>query len=311
MATKITQTKCKFNCDACQFYTNNNYDFKRHVKTKKHEKATLNTKSATVVEITETFICECGKHYKDRTGLWRHKKKCTHEQVQEQVLEQEENIELDIGIQEDANNTSEKELMIKLIKQNGQLQKQIIDLSKEAKQVTNITNQTNHFNLNIFLNDQCKNAVNLIDFVNSLQISTQDLEQTGKLGYVEGLSRIFLNGLKNLDISERPIHCTDIKRETVYVKDQDRWEIEDTEKSKLKSSLRVLEEKNLHLLPEWQGENPNFSELNTRENEDFIQISINSIGPDDESEKEKQENRIIKNVLKEVILEKKKGEIEN
>ena len=187
---------------------------------------------------------------------------------------------------------------MKLIKQNGDLQKQIIDLSKETKQVTNITNQTNHFNLNLFLNDQCKNALNLIDFVNGLQISLQDLEQTGKLGYVDGISRIFVNALKDLDITERPIHCTDIKRETVYVKDKDRWEIDDKDKSKLKNSIRVIEEKNLHLLPEWQEENPNFRELDTQENQDFIQISINSLGGPCEEEVNKQQDKVLKNVIK-------------
>jgi hypothetical protein len=293
MATKKSQIKFKFNCDACGFYTNNNYDYKRHVKTKKHEKSTENAKITTKVQPVETFTCECGKSYKDRTGLWRHKKKC---EIAEQIIENEEET-----IEDDNLN----------IKQNGDLQKQIIDLSKESKQVTNITNQTNHFNLNLFLNDQCKNALNLIDFVNGLQISLQDLEQTGKLGYVDGISRIFVNALKDLDITERPIHCTDIKRETVYVKDKDRWEIDDKDKSKLKNSIRVIEEKNLHLLPEWQEENPNFRELDTQENQDFIQISINSLGGPCEEEVNKQQDKVLKNVIKEVAIEKKKLKIEN
>tara|TARA_B100000035_G_scaffold143051_1_gene121761 strand:- start:7886 stop:8791 length:906 start_codon:yes stop_codon:yes gene_type:complete len=301
MATKKSQIKFKFNCDACGFYTNNNYDYKRHVKTKKHEKSTENAKSTTNIQPVETFACECGKSYKDRTGLWRHKKKC---EIAEQIIENEEEIVED-------ENLNEKDLVMKLIKQNGDLQKQIIDLSKETKQVTNITNQTNHFNLNLFLNDQCKNALNLIDFVNGLQISLQDLEQTGKLGYVDGISRIFVNALKDLDITERPIHCTDIKRETVYVKDKDRWEIDDKDKSKLKNSIRVIEEKNLHLLPEWQEENPNFRELDTQENQDFIQISINSLGGPCEEEVNKQQDKVLKNVIKEVAIEKKKLKIEN
>ena len=258
-------------------------------------------KTTTNIQPVEIFACECGKSYKDRTGLWRHKKKC---EIAEQIIENEEEIVED-------ENLNEKDLVMKLIKQNGDLQKQIIDLSKETKQVTNITNQTNHFNLNLFLNDQCKNALNLIDFVNGLQISLQDLEQTGKLGYVDGISRIFVNALKDLDITERPIHCTDIKRETVYVKDKDRWEIDDKDKSKLKNSIRVIEEKNLHLLPEWQEENPNFRELDTQENQDFIQISINSLGGPCEEEVNKQQDKVLKNVIKEVAIEKKKLKIEN
>ena len=305
MATKNSQTTYKFNCHACRFYTNNNYDYKRHVKTKKHEKSTKTAKITTCIpECVEVFTCECGKSYKDRTGLWRHKKKCEGGDLDINREEEDED-----EVEEE--NLNEKEIVMKLIKQNGDLQKQIINLSKETKQITNITNQTNHFNLNLFLNDQCKNALNLIDFINGLQISLQDLEQTGKLGYVDGISRIFVNALKDLDITERPIHCTDIKRETVYVKDQDRWEIEDKDKSKLKNSLRVIEEKNLHLLPEWQEENPNFKEMDTQENQDFIQISVNSLGGGSEDEVDKQQDKILKNVLKEVAIEKKKLKIEN
>ena len=302
MATKKTQIKYKFSCEPCKFYTNNNYDFKRHQGTKKHEKAIQLTKSSTGIQDEELFVCECGRFYKERTGLWRHKKKCNSAENQLTVTEEEEQEEEELN---------EKEMVLKLIKQNGELQKQIINMSKETKQVTNITNQTNHFNLNIFLNDHCKNAVNLIDFINSLQVSTRDLEQTGKLGYVEGLSSIFVKALKDMDVTERPIHCTDIKRETVYVKDQDKWEIEDKDKSRLKNTIKALEEKNMSSMIDWQMENPRFQIMDTKENSDYIQISLNSLGSSSEAEASKQQDKIIKNVLKEVVIEKKKNEIEN
>ena len=302
MATKKTQIKYKFSCEPCKFYTNNNYDFKRHQGTKKHEKAIQLTKSSTGIQDEELFVCECGRFYKERTGLWRHKKKCNSVENQLTVTEEEEQEEEELN---------EKEMVLKLIKQNGELQKQIINMSKETKQVTNITNQTNHFNLNIFLNDHCKNAVNLIDFINSLQVSTRDLEQTGKLGYVEGLSSIFVKALKDMDVTERPIHCTDIKRETVYVKDQDKWEIEDKDKSRLKNTIKALEEKNMSSMIDWQLENPRFQIMDTKENSDYIQISLNSRGSSSEAEASKQQDKIIKNVLKEVVIEKKKNEIEN
>ncbi len=302
MATKKTQIKYKFSCEPCKFYTNNNYDFKRHQGTKKHEKAIQLTKSSTGIQDEELFVCECGRFYKERTGLWRHKKKCNSAENQLTVTEEEEQEEEELN---------EKEMVLKLIKQNGELQKQIINMSKETKQVTNITNQTNHFNLNIFLNDHCKNAVNLIDFINSLQVSTRDLEQTGKLGYVEGLSSIFVKALKDMDVTERPIHCTDIKRETVYVKDQDKWEIEDKDKSRLKNTIKALEEKNMSSMIDWQLENPRFQIMDTKENSDYIQISLNSLGSSSEAEASKQQDKIIKNVLKEVVIEKKRNEIEN
>tara|TARA_B100000700_G_C14950216_1_gene811288 strand:+ start:9 stop:902 length:894 start_codon:yes stop_codon:yes gene_type:complete len=297
METKKTHKKFKFNCYPCQFYTNNNYDFKRHQSTKKHEKTVNYTKNSTE-NCEEVFLCECGKMYKERTGLWKHKKKC--KKVEEDMKDEEEEEEL-----------SEKDMVLKLIKQNGDLQKQIINMSKETKQVTNITNQTNHFNLNFFLNDKCKNALNLIDFVNSLQLSIEDLEQTGKLGYVEGISRIFVNALNDLDVTERPIHCTDIKRETVYVKDKDKWELEDKDRTKIKSTIRALEDKNMRSIGEWQQENPRFEIMDTRENEDYIQITLNSLPNESKQESEKEQDKIIKNVLKEVVIEKKKGEICN
>ena len=289
METKKTHKEFKFNCYPCQFYTNNNYDFKRHQSTKKHEKTVNYTRNSTE-NCEEVFLCECGKMYKERTGLWKHKKKC--KKVEEDTKDEEEE------------ELSEKDMVLKLIKQNGDLQKQIINMSKETKQVTNITNQTNHFNLNFFLNDRCKNALNLIDFVNSLQLSIDDLEQTGKLGYVEGISRIFVNALNDLDETERPIHCTDIKRETVYVKDKDKWELETGDKSKLKATLHRIEEKNLDLIPKWQKENPNSEIMDSRENAEYINLTLSSLGPDNEREKDKQENKIIKSVLKEVTIDK-------
>ena len=198
-----------------------------------------------------------------------------------------------------------KDLLVEQQKQNQELQKQLLDVAKEGKTINNNCNQTNNFNLNLFLNEQCKNAVNLIDFVNSLQLSIDDIKETGKLGYVDGIGRIFVRALNNMDISERPIHCTDIKRETVYVKDQDKWEIEDIEKTKLKDTLHAIEQKNFQLLPEWQKKNPEYLNVNTQENDDYINISLNSLGSDEVHERVKQENKIIKNVLKEVIVDKK------
>jgi|UniRef100_A0A6C0IN98 hypothetical protein len=299
MATQKTQIKYKFKCEPCRFYTNNNYDFKRHNGTKKHEKTVKYARSSTALIEEECYVCDCGKFYKERTGLWRHKKKCDIEY----------NNEIDTSENDIPEEMTGKEMVLKLIKQNGELQKQIISMSKETKQITNITNQTNHFNLNIFLNEHCKNAVNLIDFVNSLHISIPDLEKTGKVGYVEGLSGILVNALNNMDVTERPIHCTDAKRETVYVKDQDTWQIEDKDRTKLKTTIKALEDKNLRSITTWQEENPRYEIMNTKENAEYINISLNSLGSSSLEESNKQQDKIIKNVLKEVVIDKKKGEI--
>jgi len=158
--------------------------------------------------------------------------------------------------------------------------------------------------LSVFLNEECKNAVNLIDFISSLRLSLKDVESMGKLGYVEGMGNILVKALNDLDVNERPIHCTDIKRETVYVKDKDKWELDSHNKIKLKHSLFKLEERNLEMLPIWQEENPDFNKMDTKENSDYINISLNSLGSENELEKEKQTNKIIKNVLKGVTIDK-------
>ena len=256
----------------------------------------------------------CNKEYKHASGLSRHIKTCKYK---EQELKKEEIKEVEIVVKDDNkeianNNVIElikqnqdfKELIIEQQKQNQELQEKLLEVAKEGKTINN--NQTNNFNLNVFLNEDCKNALNLIDFINSLKPSIHDVESMGRLGYVDGLSSIFVNALRNMDVTERPIHCTDIKRETVYVKDKDKWELETTDKSKLKETLNRIEEKNLEMLPAWQEENPNFAMMNTRENDEYINISLNSLGSENANEKQKQTNKIIKNVLKEVTVDKNK-----
>ena len=192
-----------------------------------------------------------------------------------------------------------------LIEQNSK----IIELA--SKQVSNITNNTNNttnntqFNLQFFLNETCKDAMNITDFINSLQVQIADLEKTGKLGYVEGISGIFLRGLKELDYTMRPIHCTDLKRETVYVKDENSWEKDDDEKATLKLAIQRVSRKNLRTLPRWQEENPDFRILDTKENDSYMKIALNSMGGQTDEEHEKYVEKIVKNVLKEVVIEKK------
>jgi hypothetical protein len=206
------------------------------------------------------------------------------------------------------------EIITDLLKQNKELHEQIIEMSKEPKIINNITNNNitnsnnttnNQFNLNMFLNEECKNALNIMDFVRSLNLTVQDIEETGRLGYVGGMTRIFVNALKDMDVKMRPIHCTDIKRETVYVKDQDTWEKDNSDKNKLKSALKQVARKNLQMLPEWQEQNPDFRILDTPENQQYMQISISSLGAYSDEESQKQEEKILKNVLKEVVIDRK------
>jgi hypothetical protein len=255
-------------------------------------------------------------------SLWKHKKVCfiNHNREPEQ-LENAFTPQLFMEVFKQSKELQEvlveqnRELQNKLLEKENQLlaqneehHKKIMELA--SKQVSNTTinsNNTNNnqFNLQFFLNETCKYAMNIDDFVNSLQVQIADLEKTGRLGYVEGISSIFLKGLKGLDVTMRPIHCTDLKRETVYVKDEDNWKKEDEEKAKMKLAIERIARKNMRTLPKWQEENPEFSKLDTKENEDYMKIALNSLGGQTEEEQEKYVKKIMKHVMKESLIEKK------
>jgi hypothetical protein len=311
MVTKKCQKNAeKYICEKCNFECSKKSNFDKHILTAKHKMIINdNEKQATL-----KHVCKyCKKEYKHASGLSRHVKTCKYKEQEpiKENTEQKEIKEVEIVVKDDNKEIANKDLVIELIKQNQelqghnqQLQGKLLEVAKEGKTINN--HQTNNFNLNVFLNEDCKNALNLIDFINSLKPSINDVESMGRLGYVDGLSSIFVKALRNMDVTERPIHCTDIKRETVYVKDKDKWELETTNKSKLKETLNRIEEKNLEMLPAWQEENPNFANMNTRENDEYINISLNSLGSENANEKQKQTNKIIKNVLKEVTVDKNK-----
>ena len=287
----------KYSCLNCHFYTCNLQDFNRHLCTRKH----ISQSQGDIKEIKNSngYVCECGKKYSVYSSLWRHKKTCSPK---------EENI---IAIKNELLSSDANELVTTLINQNKELQNLLIEERKifmeeikntrmiQNNTITNSNNNSNNsFNLNFFLNEQCKNAINLVDFIDSLQIGVKDLERTGKLGYVEGISQIFLNGLKELDVYNRPIHCTDLKRETVYVRDQDKWEKENEEKTKLHQAVKKITVKNIKQLPKWEEENPEYSDFDSKKNDEYMAISKSSLGGYDSEEDKKYKETIIKNVLK-------------
>ena len=289
-------------CEECDFNTSNKKDYNRHLLTRKHIDRARGDDSATkkTPKNPEGHNCECGKYYMCYGSLWRHKKKCNGETIVIAPYATEEpSSPPEITI----------ELVYELVKQNKELQDLLRDELKQAKNVnshnTNTnSNNNNSFNLNFFLNEQCKDAVNLVDFVESLKVGIKDLERTGKLGYVDGISSIFLDGLKEMDVYTRPIHCTDLKRETVYVKDQDKWEKEDDDKSKLKTAIKKVARKNLQQLSNWQKENPDCMDTLSEASDQYIVLSQQSLGGVDEKEECKYQNTIIKNVLKDVAVTK-------
>jgi hypothetical protein len=196
-------------------------------------------------------------------------------------------------------------MFIESMNKNQEFQKQMFDMMKEnIGTINNHSNNTtttnnNKFNMNFFLNETCKDAMNLSDFVNSLQITLTDLENVGKLGYAEGISRIFTNGLKELDVSKRPIHCSDLKRETVYVKNENKWE---KERDQLKKAIKQITNKNIKLIPIWKEEYPEHNQYHNKKNDEYLKIMYESMGPTDESEESNSYKKIMKNLAKETII---------
>jgi hypothetical protein len=294
------QKNPKFSCNNCQFKTDNKKDFNRHLLTRKHLGETNETNYETS-ENPSTYCCNfCGNDFNSRTTLWRHKKNCT-------------NIEANIDENNDLVN-----VILELVKQNGDFKqlileqnKQLIELSKEksmnnCNNNTTITNTTNssHFNLNFFLNETCKNAMNIDEFVSSITIKHSDLEDTARLGYAEGISRIFIRGLKELDVNQRPIHCSDAKRETLYIKDGNIWEKDDDNKTKLTSAIKKVAHKNMRQIPEWRKAHPQCQESESKSNDLYLKIISNSMSGGTDEEAEYNYNKIRKNIIREIIIQK-------
>jgi hypothetical protein len=323
---KTKKNPKNYNCEQCNFNSSNKKDYDKHILTAKHKRIHEDTpKKPQKPQKTLIYICSyCNKSYKFHSGLWKHKQKCIHKSVEKETSDTETDEEIpsqELELTQD-NNVDYKDMFIQLMKQNQELQKTVVEQQKQAveqqKQYTetindiipkignnNTTTNTNNnqFNLNLFLNETCKDALNITDFMKSLELTMNDLVETGKLGYVDGISRIFVKALEDMDVTERPIHCTDIKRETVYIKDDNKWEKEEDTKIKLKKTIRNIENKNLRMLPKWKEENPECMDMESKKCDEFMELSITALGG--EEAKEKSEKKIMKNILKQVIIDKK------
>jgi hypothetical protein len=257
------------------------------------------------------FVCKiCKKTYKDNSGLWRHKKKCKEPENCE-ILNSKLVFELL------KQNNEFKELLISQSNQNNQIietiseqTKSMLDLVKTNNTTNNIingniNNNNNQFNLQIFLNETCKDAMSITEFIESLKPTIHDLEETGRLGYSEGITRIILNGLKELDITKRPIHCSDLKRETMFIKNTETWEKEKEDKPNLLKAIKEVGKKNIMNIKEWQKCNIHFNKYDSKQNDKYLQIVTNSMSGGTIEEQNNSYNKIIKNIAKETTIEKK------
>jgi hypothetical protein len=290
-------------CEICDFNCCKKSNFEKHLLTLKHKntdkiltntdaKNAENANTVENMEIKNIFTCDCGKEYKHRQSLFNHKKNCKIEENKEISLYDKD------------------QLIVMLIKQNSELMKETSDFKSMMMEVIkNGTHNTTHtnshnkaFNLNFFLNETCKDAMNITDFVDSIKLQLSDLEGVGELGYVEGISNIIIKNLKGLDVTQRPVHCTDKKRETMYIKDEDKWE-KDEEKKKLHKVVRKVTCKNQNLIPKFKEKHPDCNTYHSKFSDQYNKIIIESMGGKGDNEYEKEE-KIIKNISKQVFIDK-------
>ena len=312
MFTKISKKSLyKFSCEDCHYFTSKKNDYEKHISTDKH-KNILNVYQCLPIDDKETKqrVCECGKKYSCKQSLYVHKKKCKIEPNQLEVNDQVDINSLDINLimQLLKQNDEFKSLMVE---QNNKMMETFQETMQEVcKNNTNITNNGNinshnkTFNLQVFLNEQCKDAMNIMDFVDSIKLDLTDLESVGKLGYINGISNIIIKNLKALDVHMRPVHCTDLKRETMYVKSQNEWEKEDEENKNIRRAIKHIAFKNYKTLELFQELHPDCMEYDSKHGDHFLRLRIEALGGGSSNVDYDSHTKIIKKIAKEVTIDK-------
>ena len=325
MDTFLSQKIPEFYCEKCKTGTDNKKDFNKHLLTRKHQMDTFGYIVDTCFskKLNNNYTCICGNKYKYSQGLSKHKKICPLiKENQENQENQKKQENKEILILDASSNQPETQvclsMMMDLIKQNQAIllennefkeliieqNKQMIEIAKEGnnKNIINNNNNTinnnNKFNLNFFLNEQCKDAMNIMDFANSLKIKMMEVENVGSHGYAEGISNIIIRGLKELDIFKRPIHCSDLKREVLHIKNNDAWE-KDNEQKQLVCAIKKVARNNFMQVAEWKQQHPDYMNQESPDHDFYCKIIEESSSGDQE-----KYNKIIRTVAKEVIIEK-------
>ena len=287
-----------FVCKTCDYLTYKSKDYKKHVETIKHKKRTNGSNdSEKIPPKKDNYVCNCGKFYKYDSGYYRHKKKCNI------VISDKKNINYQDALEYKQQIDKLTDVVLDVVSKNSELTKQIVELSSKSS-INNSFNNNKTFNLQVFLNEECKNALNIREFVESIQVQLSDLENTGKLGYVEGISKIFINNLNQLENRDRPIHCSDIKREVIYIKNDNEWVKETEDKTNIKNAIKQVANKNIKQIKVWQEKYPDYNDPDSKQNDKYMKIVLNSMSGSSEEEQKNNINKIIKNVVKEVVIEK-------
>ena len=328
MSVNFSKSSGNFCCEYCDYVTSRKSQYDRHLATDKH-KMVVNTLNATNLEKKSStiFKCICGKNYRYDSGYYRHKKNCEminaedeNEKEKEKELakelekekelakqlEKEKDLAFELELERDKG-SAEKELLVTFMKE---MKETMIEMFKHL-QPNNTTMSHSHnnshnktFNLQFFLNEQCKDALNINEFVGSIKIHLSDLENTGRLGYVEGISRIIINNLKDLDTHMRPIHCSDLKREVLYIKSDDKWTKDDDNNEQIRNAIRQVANKNIRQIPIWTSKYPECKDSTSKQNDQYLKIVSNAMSGITSEEQAKNVTQIIRNLAKEVVIDK-------
>ena len=303
----------------------------KHLRTIKHKNREFSTKTSEFVLKKSSIVISCtncNKTYKDKTGMWRHKKKCPIINLPIEIPPQPspappshsstEDMQMNIILELVKQNQEFKNLLIQqsnqMMEQNNQMMEQnktIIEVAKN-NQINNNTISNSHnnnnnktFNLQFFLNETCKDAMNMKDFIKSLELSLPELEKMGEIGFAEGMSRVFINRLNSLDITKRPIHCSDVKREIIHIKDDNKWEMDNANIDRLRKIIKQLTIKNILKVDDWKKANQGCTEYNSRKNAQYLKINMEAIGPVDDAEVKRDFGKIIRRVAEHTAIDKK------
>jgi hypothetical protein len=303
-------------CHTCHYICSKSSEWHRHLSTRKHLALTnpnieCSEKSP---NNTQSYECKCGKKYRHRSTLSHHKKVCSDAQPNITAYTSQSAPQLE-PTSKSSSDDLQTNLILELVKQNQEFKqllieqnKTIIEVAKNSQVNNTISNSNNNnktFNMNVFLNETCKDAMNMKDFIKSLELSLPELERMGEVGFAEGMSRVFVDRLNSLDITKRPIHCSDVKREIIHIKDDNKWERDNANLDRLRKIIKQLTHKNILRVDDWKKANPGCTEYNSRKNVQYLRINMEAIGPVDEAEEKRDFGKIIRRVAENTAIDKK------
>jgi hypothetical protein len=303
---KTGEESCQdFVCEKCDYTCKQKWMWSRHITTTKHQNTYKHTDTDLQKSSGKSYACKCGNEYSHRQSLYNHRKKCKCSSENDTIQAQDKQAESEIIFQLIKQNQEFKEL---LIEQNTKMCETFTEAIKHTNNTTNNNNHINShnktFNLQVFLNEDCKDAMNITDFVNSINLQLSDLEHVGEVGYVEGISNIIIKNLKALDVTKRPVHCTDPKRETIYIKDGGVWEKDEDDNKKLRKMIKSVAFRNSKNTRLFKEKYPDCNNGNSKYSDIYNKIVIEAMGGGSKCNDFDSENKIMRKIAKMMTIDK-------